>query len=78
MRNPWAAPRPFVLDMTAATAELSYEPVVTYEEAIAETVDWIATVVSNRDWKEALPRAADYLAQRFDYDAEDAFIRARS
>lgn len=78
VRNPWAAPTPFVVDMRTATAELDYEPVMTYDDAIGETVSWIVGVVSSRDWREALPRSANYLAERFDYGPEDSFVRGLS
>ncbi len=76
IRNPWATPWPFVVDMTKAKDELGYQPVTTYDEAIAETVGWIRRVASPNEWKQALARAADYLGERFDYDAEDAFLRS--
>jgi nucleoside-diphosphate-sugar epimerase len=76
VRNPWAAPKPFVLDMTKARDELGYQPVVTYEDAIVETVEWVISVAGPDHWREALPKAADYLSERFDYEAEDSFIRS--
>jgi nucleoside-diphosphate-sugar epimerase len=78
LRNPWRAPRPMILDMSKAKDEIGYEPVVTYEDAIIETVEWIRSVATRSEWKEALPRAAEYLGERFDYAAEDAFLRERS
>ncbi|MGH2756745.1 MAG: NAD-dependent epimerase/dehydratase family protein [Actinomycetota bacterium] len=75
LRNPWRAPRPLIVDMTKAEDQLGYKPVVTYDEAIAETVAWIRSVATPTDWKHSLPRAAEYLGERFDYDAEDAFVR---
>ena len=65
--NPWAVPRPFVLDLTAAERELRYRPEVAYEPAVADTVRWL---VETR-----LPPAG-YLAALFDYDAEDEYLRS--
>lgn len=75
VRNPWGSPWPFLLDMTRAKDELGYEPVTTYEDAIAETVDWICNVATGDDWKKALPRTAEYLAERFEYEAEDEYVK---
>lgn len=74
LRNPWRAPFPLTVDMTKAKQELGYEPVTTYEEAIGETAQWVIDASRGRDWREVLPRAADYLGDKFDYDAEDALI----
>jgi nucleoside-diphosphate-sugar epimerase len=77
LKNPWRAPWPLIVDMSTAKDELGYEPVMTYDDAIAETVKRIRRVATATDWKEGLPRAAEYLAERFDYDAEDAFVRSQ-
>lgn len=61
--------------MEKTSRDLNYEPVVTYEQAIVETVEWITRAVARRDWQEVLPKAAAYLGDRFDYGAEDAFVR---
>ena len=78
LRNPWRAPRPMILDMSKAKNELGYAPVVTYDDAITETVEWIRGVATPSEWKVALPRAGEYLGGRFDYAAEDAFLRESS
>lgn len=75
LKNPWRAPRPLIVDMTRAKDELGYEPVAIYDDAIIETVDWIRSVATPTDWKQALPRGAEYLGERFDYAAEDAFLQ---
>ncbi len=66
--NPWAVPRPFVLDMDYAQQELQYQPVVTYEQAVGATCDWLVQEMPNRDWSNT------YLGQCFDYTAEDELL----
>ena len=73
--NPWALPRPFVLDMTEAEFEVGYRPVTTYAKAVAETCEWLVSVTQGRDWREALPGAAKLYGDEFDYEAEDALLR---
>ncbi len=64
--NPWATPRPLVVDMAAAERELGYRPVTTYPEAVRDTCAWlVAELDSGRDW------SGTYLEQMFDYAAED-------
>jgi nucleoside-diphosphate-sugar epimerase len=67
--HPWNTPRPFVVDMTKAAAELGYQPVTTYAEAVERTVAWLV---------DARPAAASYMEPVFDYPAEDAFLRGLS
>lgn len=74
LRNPWATPRPFIIDMSKARSELGYEPVTTYEQAIVETVEWVVSAVSLKDWRHALPRAAEYMGEWFDYESESTFV----
>ena len=74
--SPWAVPRPFIADMTAATDELGYQAVTDYAEHLPTTVDWIVDAVRGRDWREAFPtflRANGPGA--FDYAAEDAWLQ---
>jgi nucleoside-diphosphate-sugar epimerase len=73
--NPWAVPRPFVLDMTEAEFEVGYRPVTTYGKAVEETCEWLVSATEERDWREVLTGAARLYDGQFDYDAEDAFIR---
>ncbi|RCG28418.1 NAD-dependent epimerase/dehydratase family protein [Streptomyces diacarni] len=75
--TPWSLPHPLVLDMSAAERELGYRPVTTYEQALPETVEWLADHIRGRDVAEALPRlAAAYepLERLFDYAAEDRWL----
>jgi nucleoside-diphosphate-sugar epimerase len=64
--NPWAAPRPFLLDMRTAEAEVGYRPVTGYEGAVGETIRWLA---------EQRPEPVGYMADQFDYEAEDEYVR---
>jgi nucleoside-diphosphate-sugar epimerase len=70
----WSAPRPVVLDMTEAEFEVGYRPVTTYERALPETVTWLVEATRGRDWRELMPRAAELMAESFDYEAEDRFL----
>lgn len=69
--NPWQAPKPFVLDMSAAEAELGYRPVVSYPEAVRETCAWLVAESGAGRWRNELP---PYMGAMFDYAAEDAFL----
>jgi nucleoside-diphosphate-sugar epimerase len=68
-QNPWAAPDPFLVDMAAAERELGYRPVTTYDDAVADTVDWLVT---------EHPPIHPYMQQFFDYEAEDEVVRSLS
>lgn len=72
--TPWSTPRPFLVDMTLAENELGYRPVVRYEEAVEETVAWLVEATRDRDWREVLPGAVEYMESSFAYDAEDSFV----
>jgi nucleoside-diphosphate-sugar epimerase len=72
--TPWSAPRPFLVDMAAAGRELGYEPATTWSEAIDGQVEWLLEATRDRKWEEVLPRGAEYL--QFDYEGEDALVRA--
>lgn len=74
----WTSPVPVVLDMTEAEFEVGYRPVTTYERALPETVEWLVEATRDRDWREVMPRAAELMADSFDYEAEDAYLRALS
>jgi nucleoside-diphosphate-sugar epimerase len=65
LSNPWAVPRPLIVDMAAAEREVGYRPVTTYAEAVRETVAWLVGGGAARDWSET------YLARFFEYEAED-------
>jgi nucleoside-diphosphate-sugar epimerase len=64
--NPWAVPRPFLLDMDAAEQELGYRAVTTYAEAVPATCAWLRAELGQRDFSDT------YLASCFNYEAEDA------
>lgn len=74
VRNPWSGFNPWLLAMDKARDELGYEPVATYEDAIVEDIEWIVGATAVEDWREALPKAADYLGEGFDYEFEDGFL----
>jgi nucleoside-diphosphate-sugar epimerase len=71
--TPWSTPKPFLVDMSAAERELGYAPVTTWDAAIDAQVEWLLDATRDRDWREVLPRGAQYL--QFDYDGEDALVR---
>jgi nucleoside-diphosphate-sugar epimerase len=75
VRNPWGGFHPWVVAMDKARDLLDYAPVVSYEEAIVKTVDWVVDATRDKDWRAVLPKAADYLGSSFDYEAEDELLR---
>ncbi|MFE5296373.1 NAD-dependent epimerase/dehydratase family protein [Streptomyces sp. NPDC056632] len=75
--TPWTAPHPLVCDMTAAERELGYRPVVTYEESLPRTIEFLTAAVARQDWREAFPGLVKYGVDFFDYAAEDAWLAAR-
>jgi nucleoside-diphosphate-sugar epimerase len=75
LSNPWAVPRPIVVDMAAAEIDLAYRPVTTYERAAERTCRWLVDATSGRDWREVLPGSARHMGEGFDYAAEDALLR---
>jgi nucleoside-diphosphate-sugar epimerase len=70
--TPWSVPKPFVVDMTAAERALAYVPATTWDQAIDRQVEWLLDATRDRDWREVLPRGAEYL--QFDYEGEDALV----
>ena len=72
--TPWSVPKPLLVDMRKAERELGYGPATTWADALPRQVEWLVEATSHRDWREVLPRGAEYL--RFDYDAEDEVVRA--
>jgi nucleoside-diphosphate-sugar epimerase len=72
--TPWSAVRPLVADMTAAELDLRYRAVTTYPRAVKATCEWLVEATRGKDWREVLPRSAEYMADSFDYQAEDALI----
>jgi nucleoside-diphosphate-sugar epimerase len=73
--TPWSARTPLVADMTAAEIDLRYQPATTYEEAVRATCEWLVSATRGKEWQEVLPSTATYMADAFDYVAEDAFVR---
>jgi nucleoside-diphosphate-sugar epimerase len=76
LSNPWAVPRPMIVDMAAAEIELAYKPVTTYERAAARACRWLVEATAGRDWRDVLPGSARHMAEGFDYAAEDAYVNA--
>lgn len=37
-------------------------------------MEWVTPATDGKDWTHVLPKAADYLGDMFDYEAEDLFI----
>ncbi|MGE5291279.1 MAG: hypothetical protein ACM3ML_29580 [Micromonosporaceae bacterium] len=72
--HPWGVPRPVIADMRLAQAELGYREAASYADALAGTLTWVLEACAGRDWREVLPRLADYPDDLFDYDAEDAYL----
>lgn len=72
--TPWSVPKPFLVDMSKAGRELGYRPVTTWAAALPRQVEWLIDATRDRDWREVLPRGAQYL--EFDYDAEDELVRS--
>jgi hypothetical protein len=60
--------------MSKAERVLGYRPVATWTDAIGPQIDWLIEATHGRDWREVLPRGAQYL--RFDYEAEDELVRS--
>jgi nucleoside-diphosphate-sugar epimerase len=73
--TPWSTPKPRVADMTLTEIEFGYRPVTTYPEAVRATCEWLVSATSGQDWRTILTVSAKVMADAFDYDAEDAFVR---
>jgi nucleoside-diphosphate-sugar epimerase len=71
-QTPWSAPKPLLVDMAKAERELGYRPATTWAAALPRQVEWLLAATRDRDWREVLPRGADYL--QFKYDEEDALV----
>jgi nucleoside-diphosphate-sugar epimerase len=72
-QTPWSAPKPLLVDMSKAEAELGYKPATTWAAALPRQVEWLLSATRDRDWQEVLPRGAQYL--QFNYEAEDELVR---
>ena len=71
-QTPWSTPKPMILDMSKAESELGYRPTTTWTEALPRQVEWLIAATRDRDWRDVLPRGAQYL--QFDYDGEDVLV----
>ncbi|MBT2439117.1 NAD-dependent epimerase/dehydratase family protein [Streptomyces sp. ISL-36] len=76
--TPWTGAHPIVYGMTAAEKELGYRPVVSYEESLPATVEWLTAQLAVREWREAFPGLVKYQVDFFDYAAEDAWLATRA
>lgn len=72
--TPWSALRPLIADMTAAELDLRYKPVTSYAEAVKRTCEWLVAATTGNDWREVLVGSAKYMADSFDYTAEDDYL----
>ena len=72
-QTPWSVAKPLVVDMSKAEIELGYRPATEWSDAIDAQVEWLVEAARDRDWREVFPNGASYL--RFDYAAEDDFVR---
>ncbi|TDC49052.1 NAD-dependent epimerase/dehydratase family protein [Jiangella ureilytica] len=74
-RTPWSVPRPFLVDTTAAAAELGYTPVTSYADAVVDTSAWLRERLAHQPWREAFPLLAQYYGEAMDdYAAEDDLL----
>ncbi|HEY2327701.1 MAG TPA: SDR family oxidoreductase [Gaiellaceae bacterium] len=77
-RHPWQTPHPIVLDTTAAL-DLGYTPAGTYEETVADEIDWLVEAASGGDDASLVPRDDDeYFSRFFNDAAEDLYLKLRS
>ncbi|MFL5981793.1 MAG: NAD-dependent epimerase/dehydratase family protein [Gaiellaceae bacterium] len=72
--TPWSVPKPFLVDMSKAEQELGYRAATSWTAAIPTQVEWLIEATRDRDWREVIPRGAQYLS--FDYEAEDELVRS--
>jgi nucleoside-diphosphate-sugar epimerase len=72
--TPWSVPKPLIVGMAKAEQDLGYEPATTWADAIPGQVEWLIEATRDRDWREVIPRGAQYLS--FDYEAEDELVRS--
>jgi nucleoside-diphosphate-sugar epimerase len=75
-QTPWSALKPLLVDMRKAEHELGYRSKTTWADALPRQVEWLIEATKDRDWREVLPRGAEYL--KFDYEAEDELLRSLS
>lgn len=73
--NPWDAPHPVVLDMSAA-GELGYRPVGSYAATVAEEVRWLVSRAASGELVGAFDDV--FFEPFFDYAAEDHYLSRTS
>lgn len=83
--NPWGVPKPIVLSMDRARAELGYAEAISYDDALAQDINWSVAAVATAEargktWQDVFPGVvARYGAHGwFPYDVEDAYLAARA
>jgi len=74
--HPWDRRYPIILDTTAAV-QLGYQPTGDYQTTVASAIDWLVGV-AEQNGAARLPERYDegYFAHRFDYDAENRYLRS--
>ena len=74
--HPWDRRYPVVLD-TTASLQLGYQPVGDYQHTVPEAIQWLIRVTEQTKPAQLPERYDDSLfAHRFDYDAEDRYLRS--
>jgi nucleoside-diphosphate-sugar epimerase len=74
--SPWTVPAPLLVDSSRATAELGYQPVTGYRDAVADVCAWLRARGSSDGWRDQFPVLAAYPEDLFDYAAEDDALRS--
>jgi nucleoside-diphosphate-sugar epimerase len=76
-RNPWDAPHPLVLDMTAAT-ELGYVPAGDFAATITDEIEWLVAAARGGEDAGLVPGPDDaFFKPLLDYAAEDRYLASR-
>lgn len=75
--TPWSTAHPVIMDVSVAHDDLGWRAAIPYETSIDETCNWLIEETKGRAWDEALPKAAKYYGQYFDYGGEDDFLAQR-
>jgi nucleoside-diphosphate-sugar epimerase len=70
-QTPWAVPRPYLVDSSAALAA-GYSHQGDYAAHVAPMIDWLITTANDGDWRARFPGLTIYGFDMFDYAAEDA------
>jgi len=71
--HPWAVPRPVIVDMRRAQAELGYRQPNTYAQGLARALEWAVEACAHRDWRDVFTTLTAY-PDLFDYPAEDRYL----